>query len=53
MMDEKKICNLYDTERKLLDEYNNDINNKEAYERLKKCHEERESLMEGRQLSTI
>ena len=53
MMNEKKICDLYDTELRLLDEYNNDINNKEAYERLKKCREERESLMEGRQLSTI
>ena len=53
MMNEKKICDLYDTELRLLDEYNNDINNEEAYERLKKCHEERESLMEGRQLSTI
>lgn len=53
MMNEKKICDLYDTELRLLDEYNNDINNEEAYERLKKCHEERESLMGGRQLSTI
>lgn len=52
-MDEKKICDLYDAELGLLDEYNNDINNEEAYEQLKKCHEERESLMEGRQLSTI
>ncbi len=53
MMNEKKICDLYDTELRLLDEYNNNINNEEAYERLKKCHEEREGLMEGRQLSTI
>lgn len=53
MMNEKKICDLYDTELRLLDEYNEDINQEEAYERLKKCHEERESLMEGRQLSTI
>lgn len=52
-MNEKKICDLYDTELRLLDEYNNDLNNEEAYERLKKCQEERESLMEGRQLSAI
>lgn len=40
MMNEKKICDLYDIELRLLDEYNNDINNKEAYERLKECHVE-------------
>ena len=53
MVNEKKICDLYDIELKLLDEYNNDITNNEVYERLKKCREERERLMEGRQLSRI
>lgn len=53
MINEKKICDLYDIELKLLAEYNNDINNNELYERLKKCREERESLMEGRKLSRI
>lgn len=48
MMNEKKICDLYDEELGLLNEYN-----EEAYEQLKKCREERESLMEGRQLSRI
>lgn len=49
----EKICELYELELKLLDEYADDINNEEKYNVLQSCHDKRCNLMSSMSLAEV
>ena len=48
-----RICELYDQELKLLDEYNEDLNNVEKYNQFKECHEKCCGLLKNQTLASV
>ncbi len=48
-----RICELYDQELKLLDEYNENLNNVEKYNQFKECHEKCCGLLKNQTLASV